>query len=230
MRPRVLGLLALAASALVGCAGDSDLLKGLAGVPATPSPPRPSGEARWVLVQNPRFGATMAEPEYIWVEDDRIPGTLTTLMFGKQAIVATPDMLWRSSPPEGATISPLQAGSPPASRVDAPPPAAPRTAAVAPEKPRAALPRGYVVHVREGLIVVDLTAADGIKKGSLLSLRREGVALKHPVTGEHLGQLDEEIGTARVVDLQERYSVAEVQETRPGIELQVKDRVVVKEP
>lgn len=82
-------------------------------------------------------------------------------------------------------------------RAFAPPPATPRTAAVAPEKPRAALPRGYVVHVREGLIVVDLTAADGIKKGSLLSFRREGVALKHPVTGEHLGQLDEEIGTAR---------------------------------
>ncbi|MBI2468540.1 MAG: hypothetical protein HYV62_12125 [Candidatus Rokubacteria bacterium] len=230
MRSRVLGLLALVASALVGCAGDSDLLKGLAGVPATPSPPRPSGETRWVLVQNPRFGATMAEPEYIWVEDDRIPGTLTTLMFGKQAIVATPEMLWRYPPPEGATISPLQAGSAPASRVDAPPPAAPRTAAVAPEKPRAVPSRGYVVHVREGLIVVDLTAADGIKKGSLLGLRREGVALKHPVTGEHLGELDEEIGTARVVEIQDRFSVAEVEGTRPGVEPRVKDRVLVKEP
>jgi len=91
--------------------------------------------------------------------------------------------------------------------------------------------RGYVIHVQAGLIVVDLTAADGIKPGSLLSVRRGGTPLTHPVTREYLGELeDKEIATARVVELRERFSVAEIQETRPGVELQIKDRVVVKQP
>jgi len=49
------------------------------------------------------------------------------------------------------------------------------------------------------------------------------------VSGEYLGDLDEEIGVARVVELRERYSVAEVREVRPGFQVQPKDRVVVRE-
>jgi len=48
------------------------------------------------------------------------------------------------------------------------------------------------------------------------------------VAGQDLGEMDEEIGTARVVELRERFTLAEIQETRPGVELKVKDRVVLK--
>jgi hypothetical protein len=83
--------------------------------------------------------------------------------------------------------------------------------------------------VQAKLLVVDLTTADGLQPGSRLSLRRAQVSLKHPVTGEPLGELDEEIGTARVVEVHERFSVAELEEV-PGFEAQVKDRVRLAPP
>jgi hypothetical protein len=88
-----------------------------------------------------------------------------------------------------------------------------------------------VVHVQTGLVVVDLSAADGVRKGSLLSIRRGGVPLVHPVTRQPLGELaDEEIGTARVVEVRERFSVAQIESLRSGVEPQVRDRVVITQP
>ena len=76
--------------------------------------------------------------------------------------------------------------------------------------------------------MIDLTAKDGLKPGSLVSLRRDRIPLVHPVTGEVLGNLDEEIGTARVTEMRERFSVADVQTVAPGARIQIKDRVVPK--
>ena len=77
-------------------------------------------------------------------------------------------------------------------------------------------------------IVIDLTAADGVRAGTVMSLRRDRIPIVHPVTGEVLGELDEEVGTARVTELRERFSVAEIQSVAPGSNIQVKDRVVPK--
>ncbi len=258
MRPsRSLGLLALTASLLAGC-GTSGAARELLGVPPSPAP-RPAGEeVRWVLIQNPRFGATMAEPEYIWVEEDRIPGGVTTFLFGRKAVLAPLHEVPRHGPPPGdGPISPLQGGPPVASRSEAsaisagprgllrserpvPGPASP-TVTPAPSSPQEArstggrvqepAPRGYIIHVQAGLVVVDLTAVDGIRKGSLLTLYRERVPLTHPVSGQYLGEVGgEEIGTARVVEVRERFSVAELQRTRPGPEPKVRDRVVITQP
>ena len=189
-------------------------------------------ETRWVLIRNPRFEANMAEPEYVWVEDDQIPTTLNTLLFGKNSVLAPPDVVAKyGSPPGGGQISPLQGGT---TRVASRAPTAiPRTgarpSAATEVAPAEVTPRGYVVLVDKQRVVVDLTAQDGLKRGSLLSLRRERIRLTHPVSGEYLGDLDEEIGLARVVELRERFSVAEVKEVRPGYQVQAKDRVVVRE-
>ncbi len=188
-------------------------------------------ETRWVLVKNPRFEANMAEPEWIWVEDDKIPTTLNSLLFGKQSVLAPPDVVAKyGAPPGGGQLSSLQGGKTQvASRT---PTALPRTAlrsSAAVEAPAELTPRGYVVYVDKQRVVVDLTAQDGLKKGSLLSLRRERIRVTHPVTGEYLGDLDEEIGQARVVELRERFSVAEVKEVRAGYQVEPKDRVVVRE-
>jgi hypothetical protein len=236
---RVAGWLLLPAVLVGGCAGQAGSVKAVLGVPASSGAPAP--DVRWVLIQNPRYGATMAEPEYVWVEEDRIPDTLTTLVFGRQHLLATPDLVRRyGPPPEGGLVSPLQGGPPVASRGAVPagavPPAAtpaapprrapPDSALVAPTVPRPELrPQGYVVHIQARLIVVDLTAADGVQPGTRLSVRRAQVSLTHPLTGEPLGELDEEIGTARVVEVRERFSVAELEELRPGFDVQVKDRV-----
>jgi hypothetical protein len=50
----------------------------------------------------------------------------------------------------------------------------------------------------------------------------------HPVTGEMLGELDEEVATARVTETREKFSVADVQTVATGAKIQVKDRVVPK--
>src|SRR5437867_11840448 len=39
----------------------------------------------WVLIKNPRFGDVRGEPEHIWVEEDQIPVTQRTLLFGKSS-------------------------------------------------------------------------------------------------------------------------------------------------
>jgi hypothetical protein len=85
-----------------------------------------------------------------------------------------------------------------------------------------------VLHVEPTRVVVDLTAADGLQVGQLLSLRHDRIPIVHPTTGEVLGELDDEVGTARVTELRERFSVAEIQSVAAGAQVQVKDRVVPK--
>ncbi|MGH6689840.1 MAG: hypothetical protein ACREF4_04060, partial [Gammaproteobacteria bacterium] len=86
----------------------------------------------------------------------------------------------------------------------------------------------FVVFVDTTRIVVDLNATDGLRIGSLVSLRRDRIPIVHPVTGERLGELDEEVGTARIVELRDKFSVAEIQAVVGGAQIQVKDRVVQK--
>jgi hypothetical protein len=213
-----------------------------------PSPGEPtinlkSAETRWLLIRNPRFGDVRSEPEYVWVEEDKLPTTITTLVRGKGAIIAPPEIVAKYGPPPGGgKISPRQ-GVPyqttEASRTTAADVRAGGSAAVATAPPaaKAATPappapeppkRGLVVHVDTTRVVVDLTAADGLRPGTVLSLRRDRIPIVHPVTGEVLGELDDEVATARVVETRDRFSVAEIQTVAPGSEIQVRDRVLLK--
>ena len=88
--------------------------------------------------------------------------------------------------------------------------------------------KGLVVYVDTTRIVIDLTAADGIRPGTVVSLRRDAIPIVHPVTGEVLGELDEEVATARVTEMREKFSVADVQTVAAGARIQIKDRVVPK--
>jgi hypothetical protein len=213
-----------------------------------------SAETRWLLIKNPRFGDVRSEPEYIWVEEDKLPTTMTTVLRGKSAIIAPPEIVAKyGSPPGGGKISPRQgmpyqdnvprtatgadpraAGSAaPASPAPATTPAsAPGAAGPAPASAAAPAPappaRGFVVYVDTTRIVIDLTATDGIRAGTIIGLRRDQIPIVHPVTGEVLGQLDDEVATARVTETRERFSVAEIQSVAAGAQVQVKDRVVLK--
>jgi hypothetical protein len=241
MTVRRLALLVVVAVTAFGCSA----AKSVIGVPNTgdPSVTIKSAETKWLLIKNPRFGDVPSEPEYVWVEEDKTPFTFGTMMFGKGSIIAPPEIVARyGSPPGGGKISPRQGmptQSPVAASAPTPAPAAapkgasaPATAAAphgqtngkAPEGPK----RGFVVYVDTTRIVIDLTAVDGIRAGTLVSLRRDAIPLVHPVTGEVLGELDEEVGTARVTEMRERFSVADVQTVAPGARIQVKDRVVPK--
>jgi hypothetical protein len=225
-----LGLLSLVlvlALALSGCATFRDIL-GVPG-PGEPSVTIKSAETRWLLIKNPRFGDVPSEPQYVWVEEDKVPTTFRTVFLGKRSIIAPPEVVAKyGKPPGGGKISPRQ-GVPTATSE----PARGETAAAVASTPTPAPPpvettRGYVVFVDTTRIVIDLTSGDGVRAGSVVSLRRDRIPIVHPVTGEVLGELDQEIGTARVVELRDKFSVAEIQSVEPGAQIKVRDRVVPK--
>jgi len=246
MKRQPIALLLATALALSGCT----TIRNVLGVPAPgePSVNLKSAETRWLLIKNPRFGDVPSEPEYVWVEEDKVPTTFTTFFRGQRAIIATPEIVARyGGPPGGGKISPRQGVpyQPGAPLPGAEPPkaarnggaaasASTRTTGVAPAAvvpavaPEPEPKRGYVVYVDTTRIVIDLTAVDGVKPGTLVSLRRDKIPLVHPVTGEVLGELDEEVATARVTETRSRFSVAEIQSVTPGSQVQVKDRVVLK--
>jgi hypothetical protein len=215
-------------------------LRELAGLPkdTDPSVDIKAAENKWLLIKNPRFGDVASEPEYIWVEDDKVPTTMGTLIFGKDSLIAPPEIVAKyGTPPGGGKISPRQGTIYQTTEVRSEPrvsaaASSRATAAATPMAVPAAKPeppkRGFVVYVDTTRIVIDLTNADGLQPGSLVSLRRDRIPIVHPVTGELLGELDEEVATARVTEIRDRFSVAEVQNVAPGSQIQVRDRVVPK--
>jgi hypothetical protein len=236
----VVGLLVV----LLGASGCSTIRQifGIAS-PGEPTINLKSAEARWLLIKNPRFGDVRSEPEYIWVEEDKMPTTITTLLRGKSAIIAPPEIVAKYGPPPGGGKISLRQGvpypttepaRPAASEAQAVGSAAPRpvttvASAAVPAAPAPELPkRGFVLYVETTRIVIDLTGADGVRQGQVVSVRRDRIPIVHPVTGEVLGELDDEVATARVIELRDRFSVAEIQSVAAGAQVQVKDRVVLK--
>jgi hypothetical protein len=237
MQRAVLLLLLLVSAA--GC----DSMRKIVGLAEVGEPSElKSAETRWLLIKNPRYGDVASEPEYTWVEEDKVPLTFKTLI-NKSSVYAPPEIVAKYGPPPGGgKISPRQgvpyqpAASPrptagPA--VVAPPSGRPTPAAAgsvsAPPPPAVEIPkRGYVVHVDTTRIAVDLTSADGLRPGTVVSVRRDKMPIVHPVTGEKLGELDEEVATAKVVEVRDKFSVAEIQTVHPGSQIEVRDRVVPK--
>src|SRR6266536_1605186 len=108
---RLLVCLALVSLSLSACGGELPSLKELAGMPrdSDPSVEIKAAEPKWLLIKNPRFGDVASEPEYIWVEEDKIPTTMGTLVFGKSSLIAPPEIVAKyGSPPGGGRISPRQ--------------------------------------------------------------------------------------------------------------------------
>jgi len=200
-----------------------------------------SAEPKWVLIKNPRYGDVASEPQYIWVEEDKMPTTVKSFMLGKSTLLAPPEVVPKYGlPPGGGRISALHklpydttpvaapasgggrtpltaATTTPATRTDG-------AVAVAAPPPT----RGFVVFVDTTRIVIDLTARDGVKLGGTVSLRRDKIPIVHPVTGEMLGELDEEVATGKVIEVRDKFSVVELQRVEQGTEIKIKDRVVLR--
>ena len=237
----------LVACALLAVLTGCDTVRKVVGIAPVGEPSElKSAETRWLLIQNPRYGDVPSEPEYIWVEEDKVPRTLKTLI-KESSIYATPEIVAKYGPPPGGgKISPRQgvpyqpaaasprptAGGPsssPAALQTTPARAAVTGTPAAPPPPAVEIPkRGYVVHVDTTRIAIDLTAGDGLRLGSVVSVRRDKTPIMHPVTGEKLGELDEEVATAKVVELRDRFSLAEIQSVSPGSQIEIQDRVVPK--
>jgi len=237
--PRAYGFVLAAAVvlALSGCGGRG--WREYFGLASTPDPTVAirSAEPRWLLIKNPRCCDVPSEPEYIWVEEDKVPTTMKSLVFGKSTLLAPPEVVSKYGPPPGGgRISTRQGGAYkvenvvptiPTSRSAAAVSTATRTDAasrVAASSPT----RGFVVFVDTSRVVIDLAASDGVKLGTGVSVRRDKVAIVHPITGELLGELDEEVATGRVVEVRDKFSVVEVEKAAAGVQVQVKDRVVLR--
>jgi hypothetical protein len=254
VRPSACGLatargvaaLVLASALLSGCG----TIRSILGIPPDPTVEIKGTEPRWLLIKNPRFGDVASEPEYVWVEEDKLPTTMRSLVFGKSTLLAPPEIVAKyGAPPGGGRISPRQkvpyqtaevaaatsAPSAPAAETKvvtknaSPSRGAGAAAAPAPAPAPAAPPlRGYVVYVDPTRIVIDLAAQDGLRPGAVVSLRRDRIPIVHPITGELLGELDEEVATAKVVEVREKFSVLEVQTLAQGSEIKIKDRVLIR--
>ncbi|MBI3085227.1 MAG: hypothetical protein HYY88_05800 [candidate division NC10 bacterium] len=184
--------------------------------------PEPGQAANWELRRNPLYRPLderrQGEPEYIPVYKD--PPTLNRLLFGPEADLAPPEVRER--------LEQTRPGGPrrPGGSLETIPAVARTESATS---GRAALPTpslaGYVVEVRGRRLYTDLTVREGLKIGTRLVIVREGGELKHPVTRRILGRTDEEIGTARVVELRAAFSIAEIEEVKPGQEVRIKDRL-----
>jgi hypothetical protein len=157
--------------------------------------------------------------------------TMGTLVFGKSSLIAPPEIVAKyGSPPGGGRISPRQKMAVSVDPTPPPPkpgaPGKPGTqAASAPSLP---LDRGFVVFVDTSRVVIDLNSKDGIKPGAQVSVRRDKIAIVHPVTGELLGELDEEVATGRVTEVKDKFSVVELSSVTNGNQVKIKDRVVVR--
>jgi hypothetical protein len=244
MLKRHLALVLALAFLVAGCSSVRQIL-GLPS-PGDPSVTLRSSEPRWLLVKNPRYGDVPSEPEYMWVEEDKVPWTVKRLVRGQKSMFAPPEIVAQYGPPPGGgKISPKQGvpyqvgGEPRATAVTAPgeakSAAAPKpgaaggaSATATAGAPAQAPKRGYVVWLDTTRIVVDLTGEDGLRPGSLVSLRRDKIPIVHPITGELLGELDEEVATARIVETRDKFSVGEIQSVTPGSQVQLRDRVVPK--
>jgi hypothetical protein len=214
---------------LPGC----NALRNVLGVPSPGDPTVQirSAEPRWLLVKNPRFGDVPSEPEYVWVEEDKVPWTFTWGVPGRAAL-APPEVVAKYGPPPGGgkisarqgVITAPERVTTGTSRPQRPADTVNAVSAPAPETPK----RGFVVWVDTTRIVIDLTAQDGIRPGAVVSLRRDRIPIVHPITGERLGELDDEVATARVTETRDKFSVAEIQTLAQGAEVRVKDRAVLK--
>ena len=214
------GFIAIAVS---GCGGRG--WREYVGLAAQPDPSvniRPA-EPKWLLIKNPRCCDIASEPEYIWVEEDKVPTTVKSFIFGKSTLIAPPEVVAKyGAPPGGGRISARQGGAYKVENVVPTVPTGGRSAAAAavanttrtdaPSRVAAqSATRGYVVFVDTSRVIIDLAASDGVKLGTGVSVRRDKVAIVHPITGELLGELDEEVASGRGVEVRDKFSVVEVE-------------------
>ncbi|MEK6709318.1 MAG: FG-GAP-like repeat-containing protein [Nitrospinota bacterium] len=78
---------------------------------------------------------------------------------------------------------------------------------------------GQVAAVRGGDLYLSFGEKDKATKGIKVTVLRRGEPFRHPATGAVLGTLEEEVGEAEVVEVQERFSVARMVRLTPGRDL-----------
>jgi outer membrane protein assembly factor BamD len=88
-------------------------------------------------------------------------------------------------------------------------PSAKKTPAPSEPGPQPPAMRGYIVLKRDNTLFTDLIRSDGIQEGMILEIRRE----------------DQLVGTIRITEIQEGFSIGEISSLSPGMRVQEEDTV-----
>jgi len=194
----------------------------------------------YILVKNPRYsivggpGSSPPEAEYMWVKRKDAPFDVNAAIRGKKVAEASskeeaqyastrpPEAVKPPRPDERFFIPPDQLKQPQKAQPDPP-----RQTVSRPPDPSVLLrpAYGYVVYVKGKRVYTDLTAETGVAVGNTVIIFREGEELKHPVTGAPLGRADEEVGRARIVEVEDKTSIAELTSVKEGEEIHPKDKL-----
>jgi hypothetical protein len=84
---------------------------------------------------------------------------------------------------------------------------------------------GEVIKVELDQVYLSVGGRENLMPGMQLVLFREGAPLKHPKTGETLGQLEQELGIVTVTQVAERYAVATPTSLTGAQTIQVGDKI-----
>lgn len=69
--------------------------------------------------------------------------------------------------------------------------------------------QGYVVEKTDGKVFLDLGKGK-VSVGEVFKVFKEGKEIVHPVTGEVLGKVEEEVGRVKVSEVKDKFSIAEI--------------------
>ncbi|MDZ7304667.1 MAG: hypothetical protein ONB44_21275 [candidate division KSB1 bacterium] len=86
---------------------------------------------------------------------------------------------------------------------------------------------GYVIGVQGERVTLDIGNKNGIKKGMKCLVYREGAPIVHPVTGEVIGKMIDELCEVQVTDVFEAYAMATITKPKSGAP-QIRDKVITK--
>jgi hypothetical protein len=196
----------------------------------------------YILVKNPRYspaggpGQGPPEPEFMWVKRKDAPFDVNAFVRGKKVNEASakdearyastkpPEAVQAPRPDERFFVPPDQLRQPPPQKAQPEP--ARQTAARRVDPATLLYPvYGYVVYVKGKQVYTDLTEASAVAPGNTVIIFREGEELTHPVTGAPLGRADEEVARARIIEVGDKTSVAEITSVKEGEEIRPKDKV-----
>lgn len=76
---------------------------------------------------------------------------------------------------------------------------------------------GIVVGVTEEAIYIDLGSLNGVHKGDMFVIYEEGGIIRHPVTGEILAAKEKTMGSLKVKEVYEKYSICEQKKNKGDI-------------
>jgi TolB-like protein len=86
---------------------------------------------------------------------------------------------------------------------------------------------GYVIGIQGEKVTLDIGHKNGIRKGMKCHVYREGAPIVHPVTGEVIGKMIDELCEAQITDVFDAYAIAAITKPKSGIP-QIRDKVVTK--